>query len=392
MKIGFAIEHYDPQRGGAEQYAVGLARWLEQQGHEVHIFTPNAGQATESAANLHAFDVPPGPRHTRLDRMADALKAALAACPCDVVHGFNHIRHGDILRLGGGVHRAFEKYSILSEPTAFQRNLKYASMNILPKYRAFRRNEYFQFAPPNRHFIANAPRVAEDMARWYPACSERIHMIPNGIDPQRFNPKLRAELRTDARKELPGNPKAFTLLFASNNYKLKGLRHLIDALPAAMKKLNRPLRLLVAGRERPTAYRKQAERLNLAQDVFFLDHCPNIARLYAASDALVHPTYYDACANVCIEAAAMGVPVLTTHNNGAAHFLAECRNTVLVDMPCGNATLAQAIAQLTEPFRREAAEHEDAQKIRTYTREQSYRAVEQLYAQIAAEKAENRTP
>jgi UDP-glucose:(heptosyl)LPS alpha-1,3-glucosyltransferase len=44
--------------------------------------------------------------------------------------------------------------------------------------------------------------------------------------------------------------------------------------------------------------------------------------VYAAADALLLPTRYDACANVCLEAAAAGIPVLTSTENGAAELFA----------------------------------------------------------------------
>ena len=39
MKIAIVIEHFNPARGGAETYTVGLVQWLCRKGHEVTIFT-----------------------------------------------------------------------------------------------------------------------------------------------------------------------------------------------------------------------------------------------------------------------------------------------------------------------------------------------------------------
>jgi glycosyltransferase involved in cell wall biosynthesis len=44
MRIGLVIEHFDPRRGGAEQWTCRLAEWLLAQGHEVHVVCQEAGK------------------------------------------------------------------------------------------------------------------------------------------------------------------------------------------------------------------------------------------------------------------------------------------------------------------------------------------------------------
>ena len=39
---------------------------------------------------------------------------------------------------------------------------------------------------------------------------------------------------------------------------------------------------------------------------------------YAAADLYVHPTFYDPCSLVVLEAAACGLPIITSRYNGAA--------------------------------------------------------------------------
>ena len=42
---------------------------------------------------------------------------------------------------------------------------------------------------------------------------------------------------------------------------------------------------------------------------------------YFAADFLVHPTFYDPCSLVVLEALACGLPVITTRANGASELL-----------------------------------------------------------------------
>jgi UDP-glucose:(heptosyl)LPS alpha-1,3-glucosyltransferase len=59
---------------------------------------------------------------------------------------------------------------------------------------------------------------------------------------------------------------------------------------------------------------------------------------YAAADAYVHPTYYDPCSLVLLEAAASGLPIVTTRRcNGAAELFVEGDEILTVNEPrdCG---------------------------------------------------------
>jgi glycosyltransferase involved in cell wall biosynthesis len=74
--------------------------------------------------------------------------------------------------------------------------------------------------------------------------------------------------------------------------------------------------------------------------------------LYAGADALLLPTRYDAFANVCLEAAAAGLPVVTSGANGAAEI--ACDAGIVVDDPEDVAGFARALDRLAEPSARSA--------------------------------------
>lgn len=389
MKIAFAIEHYRPEQGGAEQYASGLAAWLIGQGHSVDVFTRDAGHAVSAAVTLHRLDVPDHPRSTRPARFAAALTAALDGKTYDVVHAFNHAWPGDVLRLGGGVHLAFETYNAMSGGSTFERALKRLSYAILPQYRALRDNEVRQFADSHRRFIAISERVAKDMRTFYPDCRERIHVIHNGVDPTLFNPELAAARRSPSRARLGLAEQDLTLLFISNNYRLKGLQDLIRAMPAVLRRMDRPVRLLVVGRGKARPFEALADRTGVRESVRFCGHTDTLLDDYAAADVLVHPSYYDAFGFVCLEAAACGLPVVVSRNSGVSEVLSG-KGAILIDMPCGRDRLVEAVVEAASPeFRRRAAQQNPA-LAREHSLEHNYEAVLRLYEQVAEEKKTRR--
>jgi UDP-glucose:(heptosyl)LPS alpha-1,3-glucosyltransferase len=98
----------------------------------------------------------------------------------------------------------------------------------------------------------------------------------------------------------------------------KGLDTAIRALAAAGAG---PAQLWVAGRDEPAPWRALAVRLGVGDRVRFLGVRTDLATLYASADALVLPTRSDAFSNACLEAAASGIPVLTSGANGAAELI-----------------------------------------------------------------------
>jgi UDP-glucose:(heptosyl)LPS alpha-1,3-glucosyltransferase len=64
-------------------------------------------------------------------------------------------------------------------------------------------------------------------------------------------------------------------------------------------------------------------RLGISNLVRFLGPRDDLEIVYCAVDAMVLPTRYDAFANVTLEAAASGLPILTTRANGASEWLGD---------------------------------------------------------------------
>ena len=100
------------------------------------------------------------------------------------------------------------------------------------------------------------------------------------------------------------------------NYRLKGLDPLLRGV-ARMRETPefaeraKAFRLVVVGNPKFGAYEKLAARLGIAEQVRFVGHCREMRNAYFASDFLVHPTFYDPCSLVVLEALACGLPVIT---------------------------------------------------------------------------------
>src|SRR5205085_5096840 len=115
-----------------------------------------------------------------------------------------------------------------------------------------------------------------------------------------------------------------------------------------------PLKLVVAGSPKTDPWRRLAERLGIANRVKFVGPTADVRRVYFAADVHVHPTFYDPCSGVVIEALTCGLPVVTSRHNGAAELMSPPREGFVIDDPHDHAALAGALAALLDPVRRDA--------------------------------------
>jgi len=115
-----------------------------------------------------------------------------------------------------------------------------------------------------------------------------------------------------------------------------------------------PVTVLIVGRDNPIRFRRQAVAAGLGNRVIFTGPTQRIRAFYHAADALVHPTYYDPCSRVVLEALCAGLPCITTAFNGAAEVMTEGHQGYVIDSPDNTAALADRIARLADPVHRAA--------------------------------------
>ena len=186
--------------------------------------------------------------------------------------------------------------------------------------------------------------------------SERLHLLPNGVDTERFKPldpqRCRAELG------LPAGP---LLLAVANLVELKGHALMLEALPALLK-VRPDLTLAIVGEGGlRAALEQQARALGVHGQVRFAGAQPHAAlpRWYNAADLLLLPSSREGWPNVLLEAMACGTPVLANHVGGTPEIVTTAVAGEL--LPHRDArTLAQAALRMLAAPRARAAVREHA--------------------------------
>lgn len=198
---------------------------------------------------------------------------------------------------------------------------------------------YFRSHP--RALAPVSEQVAVDLARYYGVPRGLSTVIHNGFDAEEFSLERRKALREEARGRLGLSPSDRALLMVANEWQRKGLGVLLDALAL----LHDPdIRLILVGRQPPTAFEEKIRSLNLEGALHYEGPTDDVGWYHAAADLFVLPTQYEAFALAVVEALASGLPVITTRVPGAGDLIQEGVNGLLLADPSDAAALSKLIA------------------------------------------------
>jgi UDP-glucose:(heptosyl)LPS alpha-1,3-glucosyltransferase len=380
MNIALVIPNFDPHVGGAERWTWDFAARLLRHGHVVHVVAQSFAVATDAELGGVVRHVVPRVRGTfRQQRFGFAAGAEeiLRRLDVDVIHDMGHGWFCNVFMPHGGTRGGSMRQNVALWPAGL-RWVKEASAKFLPRYRTFRELEQRQYvADGSRVFVALSEMVRRDMSRFHALPAHVVRVVYNGIDTERFSPVRGTRYRERTRREL-GVRNEVVFLLVAHNFKLKGVGPAIRAI-SDLAYERRDVRLVVVGGDRPGRYERLAARLDCPDLVQFIGRVNDSVPYYGAADVYLHPTHYDPCSLVVLEALASGLPVITTRNNGAGELITPGREGFVLDDPADIRAMTGAMRPLLdEPFR-VAASRRARELTEQHDLERNYREILTVY-------------
>jgi UDP-glucose:(heptosyl)LPS alpha-1,3-glucosyltransferase len=386
MNVAFCYESVLPSRGGCETYIASLARRMAADGHAVHLYACRWDEAALPAnIHYHAVALPPCPRFLRPWYFSSACRKALQGAGHQVTVGFDKICGMDVLYPQGGLYVASARQNLVKYSGKCMRGLVWLLKALDPAHRSFMALERRQYqSEPRPLVVAISDMVFRHFQEYYQLPAADVRLVRLATDADRFEECDRPRRRLEWRQAWGLEPGDTVALFAGLNYRLKGLEPLLHALKLIPPRQS--LRLLVAGSSEASEFQRLARRLGVEDRVRFLGYCSDMRNCYFAADFLVHPTFYDPCSHVVLEAMACGLPVITSRYNGASELLHPPREGYVLDDPHDHARLAWALSQLLDPARRASCGQAGRRASAQWTFEHHYRQMLGVLGEAAARK------
>lgn len=277
---------------------------------DFHLIVP---EAKESHPKLHTVGTFAG--STR--QYSELGKAALR-----LAHSFGHppILHANaahsmesIRMYSGPLLVQVNDYEAASAWRALPRNLAFVGMRRACVL-CWRNAQERKVLPQAALVICNSEFTRDCVQRAYGIAAEQTRVVYKAVRLDEFRPP--AELPPDP---LPDRPKSHRLIFAGVDWKRKGLDLLLRALVRVRK--HDPATLAVAGCPDSATrryFRRLSNKLRLEEAVYFVGKLDRdmLRRHYWHADMLVLPSRQEALGIVLLEAAAAGLPIVTTNVGG----------------------------------------------------------------------------
>ena len=305
--------------GGMSVYIRELARELCSQGHTVDVFT-----RVHDPADPQVVELGEGARliHIRAGQEEDIHKLALYsylpdfACNLENYRKVNNLQYDVVFShywLSCWVGKYMQLWWQVPHVGMFH-TLGVIKNNIgigeeEPELRIVAETE----AVRDCHRIITAThREKDEIIRLYDTESEKIGVVPCGVNMQMFQPEdkqiARQTVNLDDEK---------ILLFVGRIDPLKGIEQLLQAL-SYLKYQNRVKLVVIGGDEDSqdaiTRLQSQAQQLNVQDKVSFLGIVKQreLPAYYNAADVCVVPSHYESFGLVALESLACGTPVVAT--------------------------------------------------------------------------------
>lgn len=177
--------------------------------------------------------------------------------------------------------------------------------------------------------IIVASRAEYDEAIKIGADVEKLALVPNGVNIDKFNPNIDGQV---VRKRYEIEDKLI-VLFVGTLDPVKGAKYLVESIPIVLSHVPNAIFLIVGNGPLRKYLEHLGKKLGVLQNLIFVGWVPpsQIPLFYVACNIFVLPSLSEGFGNATIEAMATGKPVVGTSVGGTLDIIKDGVNGYLVE-------------------------------------------------------------
>ena len=323
--------------GGMNIYVLQVARELGRRGYRADVFTRihdrNDPEIVELGKNARVIHLEAGPYgetkqslHKYIPDFLDSLSAFQKrdGTDYDLIHSHYWLSGSAAIELS----RKWDVPHIATFHTLAQAKMEARPSENEPKIRIDTEYQVTKYADS---IVVSTEQERDDISRFYDVNTDKIKVVPAGVDRQMFQPKDRVESRN-----LLGLSDTHILLAVAQRIEpLKGLDVIIEAM--ALMDIQEDTRLIIVGGDENST--PEVNRLTdlatghgIADRVTFTGPVRQhqLPDYYSAADVFVFPSYYESFGLAALESQACGTPVVAANIGGPASYIKDGENGYIV--------------------------------------------------------------
>jgi glycosyltransferase involved in cell wall biosynthesis len=219
--------------------------------------------------------------------------------------------------------------------------------------------------------------------------AQKIHVVQNGSDLERFNPSHRPP--PGMKSGLGFAEDDLVLLVPARLEPQKGHAVFLEALPRVLKEFPRVRTVFAGEGALRVELEAQCQRLGLDRNVCFVGRQSNIDDWFALCDLTVLPSFFEGLPLVAVESLAAGKPMVATAVDGTPEVILDGKTGLTVP-PGDPERLAAAICRmLRDPAMRQSmATTGRAWVLERFTQKRQLDETQQVYEEILGRKLASR--
>jgi len=349
VKVALITEWLDAWRGGAETSTLQFMHHLMDEGVDLHVFTRSRPSPTPGL-KVHTMNGAAMSRTRQSVTFSHRVERAVRSESFDIVHAISPCTFADLYQPRGGTVAETIRRNVAIRKTPLTKAWKRCMVRLNLKQRYMLALERRIFSnPTGPDIISISDYVSKQLEEHYGLSRNRIHKVYNGVDPDTATLDERKRNREMVRREYGIEPADCLAILTAHNFRLKGVARWLDVLASLTREGVAGIKSLIIGKGESAHWHRLAAKLGVESVVTFTGPSQRMSAFRHAADIAVHPTYYDPCSRVVLEALVAGLPVITTRWDGASEMIEEGVNGYVVDDPGDIQVMANRVKQLLDP-------------------------------------------